>query len=88
MVHSDYDFVEELFFQYAVDIRTWISRIGTKSFTIAHEAWQNGRLGVKGSVVIVCYDFVKKETLPIPDDKRKALAQHFIAEPARAAPAR
>jgi acyl-CoA thioester hydrolase len=88
MVHSEYDFVEELFFQHAVDIRTWISRIGTKSFTIAHEAWQNGRLGVKGSVVIVCYDFAKKETLPIPEDKRKALARHVIAANAACAPAR
>lgn len=73
MAHTDFDFVGELFFRADVEIRTTISRIGTKSFTLHHEAWQEGRLCVKGNAVIVYYDFMKKETVPIPSDKRKQL---------------
>jgi acyl-CoA thioester hydrolase len=77
MAHTDYDFVDELFFQYDVEIRTFIDRIGNKSFTAYHEAWQEGRLCVKGKAVIVHYDFRKKQSTPIPEDKRKLLEAHL-----------
>jgi acyl-CoA thioester hydrolase len=80
MAHTDYDFMDELFFQYDVEIRTVISRIGAKSFTVYHEAWQEGRLCVTGSAVVVHYDFIKKHTTPIPEDKRKQLAEHITPQ--------
>ena len=79
MAHIDFDFTDQLFLRSAVEIRTWISRIGTKSFTVAHEAWQEGRLCVRGNAVIVHFDFNKQQTTVIPDDKRKFLMEHFIA---------
>jgi len=81
MAHSEYDFLDELFFQQNVEIRTWISRIGTKSFTAYHEAWQEGRLCVKGSAVVVHYDFVKKQSTPLPEDKKKLLEEHLREKP-------
>jgi len=79
MVHSEYDFVGQMFFK-EVEIKTWISKIGTKSFTVYHEAWQEGRLCVKGSAVIVYYDFGSGHTTPIPEDKKKILAEHLLPE--------
>ncbi|MDR2793639.1 MAG: acyl-CoA thioesterase [Treponema sp.] len=79
MAHTDYDFLDQLFFQYEVEIRTYISRIGTKSFTVYHEAWQEGRRCVKGNAVIVHYDFIKKQTTPIPGPKRRLLESHLYA---------
>ena len=78
MAHSEYDFLDELFFQYEVEVRTWISRIGNKSFTVYHEAWQGGRLCVKGSVAAVHYDFMTKQSTPLPEDKKKLLMEHFL----------
>jgi acyl-CoA thioester hydrolase len=78
MAHSDYDYVGQLYYRYDVEIRTWITRIGTKSFTAYHEAWQHGRIGVKGSAVLVHYDFNAEASTPIPEDKKKLLAEHFI----------
>ncbi|GHU62496.1 thioesterase [Spirochaetia bacterium] len=77
MAHADYDFVGELFFQHDVEIRSSISRIGTKSFTIYHEAWQEGRLCTTGSAVIVHFDFINRKSTPIPEDKRKILEEHL-----------
>jgi len=82
MAHTDYDFIDELFFQYEVEIRTWISRIGTKSFTVYHEAWQEGpsrppSLCVTGKAVVVHYDFIKKQSTPLPEDKKLLLAEHI-----------
>ena len=78
MAHTDFDFVKEMYFKYEVEIRTSISRIGTKSFTIYHEAWQNGKLCVKGNAIVVYYDFNSKKSIPIPEDKRKLLEEHLV----------
>ena len=79
IAYTDYDFVEQLFFQHEVEIRTWISNIGTKSFTVYHQAWQKGRLCVKGTAVVVHYDFNKKQTTPVPADKKKRLKEHLLS---------
>jgi len=78
LAHLDFDFVDQLFLKDEVEIKTWISKIGTKSFTISHEAWQQGRLCVTGTAVIVHFDFNTQQTTPIPDDKRKLLEEHLI----------
>jgi len=80
LAHSDYDFVRELFFHHEVEIRTWISHIGNKSFTVFHQAWQNGLLAVTGTAVIVHYDFAKKQSKPLSESDKKALAEHFVAK--------
>ena len=77
MAHTDYDFVDELFFQYEVEIRSWVSRVGNKSFTVYQEAWQEGRLCVKGSAVIVHYDFRVKQSIPLPEEQKKLLEEHY-----------
>jgi acyl-CoA thioester hydrolase len=77
MAHTDYDFVGEIFFQPEVEIIACVSRVGTKSFTVYHEAWQGGRLCATGSAVIVHYDFINRKSTPIPEGKKKALEEHL-----------
>jgi len=78
MAHADYDFTDQLYIKDEIEIKTWVSKIGTKSFTVYHEAWQQGRLCVKGSAVIVHYDFNIEKSTPIPEDKKKHLKEHFL----------
>jgi len=78
MAHTDYDYLKELFFQKEVEVRSWVNRIGTKSFTVYHEAWQEGQLCASGNAVLVHYDFVNKRSTPLPEDKKKLLEGHFI----------
>lgn len=80
LVHSDYDYLGQMFFDGDVEIRTYITKIGNSSFTIGHEAWQNEELKAKGSVVIVHFDFIEQKSMTIPDDIRKKLEEHLIAE--------
>jgi acyl-CoA thioester hydrolase len=77
LAHTDYDFVGEIFFQHDVDIRSSVSRIGTRSFTIRHEAWQEGRLCATGSAVLVHFDFVTRKSTPVPEEKKRLLAEHL-----------
>jgi acyl-CoA thioester hydrolase len=78
MAHTDQDYIDQLYFQPDIEIKTWISRIGTKSFTAYQEAWQDGRLCVKSNAVIVHYDFRTGQTTPIPEDKKKLLEEHLL----------
>jgi acyl-CoA thioester hydrolase len=80
LAHTDYDFTGQIYIKHEVEIKTWITRIGTKSFTVYHEAWQQGRLCVKGNAVIVHYDFNTEKSTPIPEDKKKLLAEHLFPE--------
>jgi acyl-CoA thioester hydrolase len=77
MAHTDFDYVGQMFFQHEVEIRTYISRIGTKSLTCYHEAWQLGKLCAKGNAVVVHYDFLNGKTTPIPEDKKRLLEEHL-----------
>jgi len=88
MAHSDYDFMDQLFFPYDVEIRTWITNIGNKSFTVYHEAWQKGRLCVNGSAVIVHFDFNSRKSTALPADKKKLLKAHLISEQESPGPAK
>lgn len=78
LARSEYDYVGEITYGFDVDINTYIARIGNSSFTIGHEAWQNGRLCAKGQVVIVHYDFINKKSMPIPETIRRALEEHLM----------
>jgi len=85
MAHTEYDFVGELFFEFDVELRTYIEKIGTKSFTVYQEAWQEGRLCVQGKAVVVHYHFKDCVTTPIPEDKKAKLAEHLISKVPNAA---
>jgi acyl-CoA thioester hydrolase len=80
MAHIDCDYVGQLYFQHDVEIRSWVSRIGSKSFTVYQEVWQQGRLCVKGNSVIVHYDFSAEKSTPIPENIKKLLAEHLLPE--------
>lgn len=80
MARIDFDFLGEIFFDGDVEIRTYVKRLGTKSFTLLHEAWQNGELRTKGDAVLVGFDFVEKKSIPLPENIKEVLKEHLIPE--------
>lgn len=81
MVHSEYDYTGQLYCNSDVEIKTWVSRIGVKSFSLKHEAWQSARLCVTGGVVLVYYNFITQKSEPIPPGIRAQLEQHILPPP-------
>ncbi|AXV36855.1 MAG: thioesterase [Methanobacterium sp. BRmetb2] len=80
MVRTEFDFVGQMYYGTDVEIRSYITRIGNTSFTIGHEAWQNGELKAKGKAVIVHYNFLEEKSMPIPESIKKQLEEHLIPE--------
>lgn len=79
LVHMDFNYLRQTYFGYDVEIRTYITKIGKTSFTVLHEAWQNGFLRSNGKAVIVYYDFVRQESKIIPEEIRSELKKHLIS---------
>lgn len=80
LARIEVDFVGELFYGTEVEIRTYIDRIGTSSFTVGQEAWQGGTLGARGQAILVHYSFIEKASRPIEGELRKSLEAHLRPE--------
>lgn len=77
MAHMDFDFLGQLKYGTDVELRTSIEKIGTSSFTVFQQAWQNGNLGVEGRCVCVYFDFKEQKPIPIPEELKLKLKQHL-----------
>jgi acyl-CoA thioester hydrolase len=71
------DFVQQIYLQSPVQIKTWISRIGGSSFDVYQECWQNEELKAKGTTTLVHFEYEAKKSRPIPDDIRATLTSHM-----------
>ncbi len=78
LVRTEFDFLHQMYFRSDVEIRTYIAKIGNTSFTVGHEAWQEGELKVKGQAVLVYYDFKLQKAIPLPDSIRNILKAHML----------
>ncbi|CAA0092682.1 Uncharacterised protein [Zhongshania aliphaticivorans] len=53
----DVDFVAQIYYGHAVEIKTRIGHIGSSSFVCEHEAWQRNELVATGTAVLIYFDF-------------------------------
>ena len=79
MVHMDFNFIKPVYFGYDVEIRTYIIKVSKSSISISQEVWQNGKLRVSGTSVMLYYDFIRQESNLIPENIRKELVKHLIS---------
>ena len=73
-------FQEQLFLDSEIEIKTYITKIGNASFTVTQQAWQNGTCAATGEATMVHYHYQSNKSVIIPDDIRKILQQHMLAE--------
>jgi acyl-CoA thioester hydrolase len=78
LARFDVSFHGELYYEYPVELRCYIGRIGNSSFDIYQEAWQHGQKCASGTSVIVHFDHQKKLSLPIPEEIRETMRQHLF----------
>jgi acyl-CoA thioester hydrolase len=67
---TNLEYLEELHYPGEVEIGTLATRIGTKSFALAHGVFQNGRCAGTGTVVMVVFDLDKRASVAIAPDVR------------------
>lgn len=77
LARIEVDFVAQIHYGHEVELRTGIEAIGNKSFTVRHEAWQQGVLSARGKAVQVYFDFDTQRSGPLPPHIRAALSGHL-----------
>jgi acyl-CoA thioester hydrolase len=80
LARFEIDYLNQMYYGKDAEIRSWISRIGRSSFEIYQEAWQEGKLGAKGTTVLVHYDFSLQKSRPISEQVKKELENHLVAK--------
>ncbi len=78
LARIEVDFIRQIYYGSEVVIRTFITTVGTSSFTILQEAWQKGELAARGTSVIVHFDYKTQKSAPIPTGIKEALANHQL----------
>ena len=59
-----------------VEVVMWVSRIGTKSFTIDHEVNHEGRAVARAKAVIVGFDYGTQQSRELSEAERSVLAKY------------
>lgn len=77
LVNMNVDYLDQLYLQEDATVKTWVQRIGTKSFVLYEEIWQGGRHCAKGTATYVYFNPKLGRSDPIPDDVRAAMEPHL-----------
>ena len=76
LVNMNVDYLAQTYFQNPAVVRTWVDKVGTKSFTLYEELWQGERLCAKGTATYVYFNYDDQEAKPVPENVRVVLLTH------------
>lgn len=76
--HVSCDFIKQVFFNEELIISSYVSNIGTKSFTLLHDVVRksNGEIVAKGKAVLIQFNFDLQRSEPIPEAIRTKLQDY------------
>jgi acyl-CoA thioester hydrolase len=59
--------------------RTWVTRVGTKSFTMRQELVQDGQVAIRLDAVLVVFDITADASRPLTDEERAFWGAYLAA---------
>lgn len=78
LARNEIDYISPTLLTDEVQIKTWCSHMGNKSLEFSYEVFvmqkEEKIIRAKGKSVLVCFDYNKKATIPVPDEWRQALS--------------
>jgi len=82
LARLEVDYLRQLYYRAGeqLSVRSWVARLGTKSFTVRQELIQDGEVAIRADVVMVQFDYASDSTRALTDDERAHWAPYL--EPA------
>ena len=82
LARLEVDYLRQLHYRAGerLTVRSWIPRLGTKSFTVRQELVQDGDVAIRADVVMVGFDYAANSTRALTDEERAHWSRY--AEPA------
>ncbi len=81
VLKTEVTFLKEVYVQHDVEIRSWISVLGNKSFEMTQECWQQGERCAVGKTIFCAFNFDEHKSEPIQDSFRAVLEKYVWQEP-------
>jgi acyl-CoA thioester hydrolase len=81
LARLEVDYLRQLYYRAGerLCVRSWVQRLGTKSFTVRQELLQDGEVALRADVVMVQFDYATNSTRALTDEERAHWSQ--FAEP-------
>ncbi|MGY2004206.1 acyl-CoA thioesterase [Blastococcus sp. SYSU DS1024] len=72
LARLEVDYLRQLYYRVGEElcVRSWVTRLGTKSFTMRQELAQDGEVAIRADVVLVVFDFAANASRPMTDAER------------------
>jgi acyl-CoA thioester hydrolase len=79
LARLEVDYLRQLYYRVGerLCVRSWVTRLGTKSFTVRQELSQNGEVAIRADVVMVLFDFATDASRPMTEAERAHWSQYL-----------
>jgi acyl-CoA thioester hydrolase len=89
LARLEVDYLRQLYYRPGerLCVRSWVTRLGTKSFTIRQELLQDGEVAIRLDSILVLFDYAAQRTRALTDDERAHWSRFLSDGPASPPPA-
>jgi acyl-CoA thioester hydrolase len=79
LARLEVDYLRQLYYRVGerLCVRSWVTRLGTKSFTVRQELSQDGEVTIRADVVMVLFDFATDSSRPMTEAERAHWSQYL-----------
>lgn len=72
LARLEVDYLRQLYYRVGEElcVRSWVTRLGTKSFTLRQELAQDGEVAIRADAVLVVFDFAANASRAMTDSER------------------
>ena len=79
LARLEVDYLRQLYYRVGerLCVRSWVTRLGTKSFTVRQELSQDGEVAIRADVVMVLFDFATDTSRPMTEPERAHWSQYL-----------
>ena len=67
------DFLKQIYYGKSVTVKTWVGRLGSSSFDVYQEIWQEGEHCATGTTTMVHFNYNTQKAEPVPDAVREKM---------------
>ena len=81
LARLEVDYLRQLYYRVGEQlcVRSWLTRVGTRSFTMRQELVQDDEVAIRADTVLVMFDFATDASRPLTDDERAYWSEYLEA---------
>jgi acyl-CoA thioester hydrolase len=82
LARLEVDYLRQLYYRTSerLCVRSVVTRLGTKSFTVRHELVQDDEVAIRADVVMVLFDFATDTSRALTDDERQYWSRYLESQ--------